>query len=190
MDFVSLSPSDDDLFRRDQDHYSSEANNFPIPETLIPVAQKPSRKWASSKSNCVSSMVRIPPGSSLLNIQDYHSSPDHTFVSPSPPPSAAKRGWGHYGTEICCRCSSPTPSPPRGEASRLRSDNTGRTTCWSQCHHAPVRSLDRPSSKKKKIIIIPNFHISPLGIATRKYSGKKLIVIDLSAPHSSVIPKQ
>ena len=84
MDFISLSPLDDDLFRRDHDHHSSEADNFTItsvPETPIPVAQKPSRKQASSKSNSVSSMVRIPPGSSLLNLQDYHSSPDDSFVS-------------------------------------------------------------------------------------------------------------
>ncbi|XP_061574443.1 uncharacterized protein LOC133441046 [Cololabis saira] len=34
----------------------------------------------------------------------------------------------------------------------------------------------------------PNFRISPLGIATRKYSGKKRIIVDLSAPHGSFIP--
>ncbi len=33
----------------------------------------------------------------------------------------------------------------------------------------------------------PNFHINPLGIATRKYSGKKYIIICLSAPHGSTI---
>lgn len=98
-------------FRRDQDHHSSEADNFPVtsvPETLIPVALQPARARASPKStNFVSSMVRIPPGSSLLNIQDYHSSPDDSPVSPSPPPSAAKRGRGISGTESHRRCSSP-----------------------------------------------------------------------------------
>ena len=107
MDFVSLSPSDDDLFRQHQDHHSSEADNFPvtsIPETPIPVAQKPSRKRARSKStNSTSSMVRITPGSSLLNIQDYHSLPDDSFVSP---PSAAKTGRGNSGTESRHRRSS------------------------------------------------------------------------------------
>ncbi|XP_049453891.1 uncharacterized protein LOC125901914 [Epinephelus fuscoguttatus] len=34
----------------------------------------------------------------------------------------------------------------------------------------------------------PDFRISPLGIATRKYSGKKRIIVDLSAPHGSTIP--
>ncbi len=34
----------------------------------------------------------------------------------------------------------------------------------------------------------PTFRISPIGIATRKYSGKKRIIIDLSAPHGSHIP--
>ncbi len=34
----------------------------------------------------------------------------------------------------------------------------------------------------------PSFLISPIGIATRKYSGKKCLIIDLSAPHSSTIP--
>ncbi|XP_061585356.1 uncharacterized protein LOC133450379 [Cololabis saira] len=34
----------------------------------------------------------------------------------------------------------------------------------------------------------PNFRISPLGITTRKYSGKKRIIVDLSAPHGSFIP--
>ena len=34
----------------------------------------------------------------------------------------------------------------------------------------------------------PNFCISPLGIATRKYSLKKCIINNLSAPHGSTIP--
>lgn len=34
----------------------------------------------------------------------------------------------------------------------------------------------------------PTFCISPLGIATRKYSGKKRIIIDLLAPHGSHVP--
>ncbi|KAL0180312.1 hypothetical protein M9458_025754, partial [Cirrhinus mrigala] len=32
------------------------------------------------------------------------------------------------------------------------------------------------------------FRISPVGIATRKYSGKKRLIIDLSSPHGSHIP--
>ncbi|XP_030253189.1 uncharacterized protein LOC115569298 [Sparus aurata] len=32
------------------------------------------------------------------------------------------------------------------------------------------------------------FRISPIGIATRKYSGKKRLIIDLSSPHSSPVP--
>uniref|UniRef100_A0A671VZD2 FERM domain-containing protein n=1 Tax=Sparus aurata TaxID=8175 RepID=A0A671VZD2_SPAAU len=96
---------------RTHDHHSSEADNFPatsVPETLIPVALQPARAQAIPKStNFVSSMVRIPPGSSLLNIQDYHSSSDDSPVSPSPPPSAAKRGRGNSGTESHRRCSSP-----------------------------------------------------------------------------------
>lgn len=31
------------------------------------------------------------------------------------------------------------------------------------------------------------YHISPLGIATRKYSSKKRIIINLSAPHESSV---
>ncbi|XP_053178134.1 uncharacterized protein LOC128361632 [Scomber japonicus] len=34
----------------------------------------------------------------------------------------------------------------------------------------------------------PTFRISPLGIATRKYSGKQRIIIDLSAPHGTSAP--
>ncbi|XP_053170466.1 uncharacterized protein LOC128354229 [Scomber japonicus] len=34
----------------------------------------------------------------------------------------------------------------------------------------------------------PTFRISPLGIATRKYSGKQRIIIDLSAPHGTSVP--
>ncbi|XP_071781595.2 uncharacterized protein LOC139931867 [Centroberyx gerrardi] len=34
----------------------------------------------------------------------------------------------------------------------------------------------------------PVFRISPIGIATRKYSGKKRLIIDLSSPHGSHIP--
>ncbi len=32
------------------------------------------------------------------------------------------------------------------------------------------------------------FRISPIGIATRKFSGKKRLIIDLSSPHNSTIP--
>ncbi|XP_062249448.1 uncharacterized protein LOC133958576 [Platichthys flesus] len=34
----------------------------------------------------------------------------------------------------------------------------------------------------------PIFRVSPIGIATRKYSNKKRLIIDLSAPHNSTIP--
>ena len=34
----------------------------------------------------------------------------------------------------------------------------------------------------------PLFRISPIGIATRKYSGKKRLIMDLSSPHGSHIP--
>ena len=60
-------------------------------------------------------------------------------------------------------------------------------------------SVDCPLAKKVKegFVIRPFarspfliFCISPLGVATRKYYGKKRIIIDLSAPHSSVISKQ
>ena len=60
--------------------------------------QQPSRTLASSKSTA-SSMVRNTPGSSLLNIQDYHSSPDDSSVSLISPPSTAKTGRGNSGTE-------------------------------------------------------------------------------------------
>ena len=32
----------------------------------------------------------------------------------------------------------------------------------------------------------PVFWLSPIGIATRKYSGKKRLIIDLSAPHNGL----
>ena len=35
---------------------------------------------------------------------------------------------------------------------------------------------------------LPNFRISPLGIATRQYSLRKRIIINLLAPHGSIIP--
>ena len=122
MDFVSLSPSDDDLFRRGQDHHSSEADNFPVtyvPETPIPVARKPSRNSKmSSKSTSVSSMVCI------------------TIVRPTTPPCLPAQP----GTESRRCCSLLTPFPPRGKASLHFSDNTGKTTRRSQHHHTPVRS--------------------------------------------------
>lgn len=34
----------------------------------------------------------------------------------------------------------------------------------------------------------PVFRISPVGVATRKYSGKKCLVFDLSAPHPGPVP--
>ncbi len=34
----------------------------------------------------------------------------------------------------------------------------------------------------------PVFRISPIGVATRKFSGKKRLIIDLSAPHNSPFP--
>ena len=133
-----------------QTRSGSEANNFPV--TPIPVALQPSRTRSSQKStNFVSSMVRVPPGSSLLHIQNYHSSSDDSPVSPSPPPSAAKRGLGKSGAESHRRCSLPQfadsftskkRSPPH------RSANTGRTTRQSQCLHTPADFPDRLSTSK------------------------------------------
>ncbi len=34
----------------------------------------------------------------------------------------------------------------------------------------------------------PIFRINPIGVATRKYSGKKRLIIDLSSPHNSTTP--
>ena len=34
----------------------------------------------------------------------------------------------------------------------------------------------------------PTFRISPIGVATRKYSGKKRLIIDLSSPHGTSVP--
>ncbi|XP_041916418.1 uncharacterized protein LOC121680893, partial [Alosa sapidissima] len=34
----------------------------------------------------------------------------------------------------------------------------------------------------------PVYRINPIGVATRKYSGKKRLIIDLSAPHNSTTP--
>ncbi|KAL2080909.1 hypothetical protein ACEWY4_022762 [Coilia grayii] len=34
----------------------------------------------------------------------------------------------------------------------------------------------------------PTFRINPIGVATRKYSGKKRLIVDLSAPHNSLVP--
>ena len=34
----------------------------------------------------------------------------------------------------------------------------------------------------------PVYRISPIGIATRKYSGKKRLIVDLSSPHNTHIP--
>ena len=32
------------------------------------------------------------------------------------------------------------------------------------------------------------YRVSPIGVATRKYSGKKRLIIDLSTPHDGVVP--
>ncbi|XP_067088810.1 uncharacterized protein [Osmerus mordax] len=34
----------------------------------------------------------------------------------------------------------------------------------------------------------PVFRVSPIGVATRKYSGKKRLIVDLSAPHDTRVP--
>jgi len=34
----------------------------------------------------------------------------------------------------------------------------------------------------------PVFRVSPIGVATRKYSGKKRLIVDLSAPHNTQVP--
>ena len=164
MDLASLSPSYDDLFAGDQTDnvqsfhqqtpadQNSEAENFSavaVPETPLSRARQQPRKPAS-RSSSVSSVVHIPPGSSLINIQDNCSSPGTSSPSPSPPPSSARRGRGHSGAAHRRLCRSPTPSPTRlTQAPRHRPDNTGCTTRRrSQRHHAPVRNLDsRPSAK-------------------------------------------
>ena len=34
----------------------------------------------------------------------------------------------------------------------------------------------------------PTFRISPIGVTTRKYSGKKRLIIDFSSPHGTSVP--
>ncbi|XP_046888607.1 uncharacterized protein LOC124475816 [Hypomesus transpacificus] len=34
----------------------------------------------------------------------------------------------------------------------------------------------------------PVFRVSPIGVATRKYSGEKRLIVDLSAPHNTQVP--
>ncbi|XP_063044381.1 uncharacterized protein LOC134438696 [Engraulis encrasicolus] len=34
----------------------------------------------------------------------------------------------------------------------------------------------------------PSYRVNPIGVATRKYSGKKRLIVDLSAPHNILVP--
>ncbi|CAK6954993.1 serine/arginine repetitive matrix protein 1-like [Scomber scombrus] len=93
MDFISLSPSDDEIFgdtphtQRQGLQPSEEAAISPVlsvPETSpsLPLHQPRKRPVPAGS---VSSMVTIPPGSSLLNLQNYSSSDDSSTSSGSVP---------------------------------------------------------------------------------------------------------
>ncbi len=126
MDSISLTLSDDDLFGYREDHlqrfrqatpvYSvSEAKQVSIasvPETPTSAIQTPPSKRAIQEGfHTISSVVHIPPGSSLLSIQNY-SSADDSSISPSPPRPMEKRGRGCPRAALRHR-GSPTPSPQR-----------------------------------------------------------------------------
>ena len=152
MDFVSLSPSDDDLFDRHQEdqilnHHQSTSQDptgsFPtasVPETPLPAARMPSGKRATPTP--VFSTVHIPPGSSLLNIQNYSSSEDSSASpSRSPPstksPPSAKRERSGPKTVHRRRRDSPTPSPTRLALAHRHRPDTSLTTRSGSRHRFP-----------------------------------------------------
>ncbi|CAK6983869.1 serine/arginine repetitive matrix protein 1-like, partial [Scomber scombrus] len=88
----------------------------------------------------MSSVVSIPPGSSLLNLRDYSSS-DDSSTSPGTSPPPAKRGRSMSRASSRGTRSYPTPSPARKiPAPQLRSDTSLSTRSRSTRHHAPPRS--------------------------------------------------
>ncbi|CAK6967121.1 serine/arginine repetitive matrix protein 1-like [Scomber scombrus] len=128
MDFISLSPSDDDIFdgsprtQSQGPQLSEEAAMSPVlsvPETAPSLLlHQPRRQLVPAGS--MSSVVSIPPGSSLLNLRDYSSSDDSsTSLGTSPPP--AKRGRG------MSTCHHAPPSSPTSQLPSKISDWTVAT---------------------------------------------------------------
>ena len=135
MDFISISPSDDDLYSPHQ------VGPIHFPFTIQPTPARVVGSDASvpgpGKRRTVPSAVHIPHGSSLLNIQSQYHSSDDSSVSPSPPPQRVEEEQPQV-TGNSRRQPRPTPSPTRPTSINTRS----RT----QRHHAPARSPGRQTT--------------------------------------------
>ncbi len=124
MDFLSLSPSDDDIFGGIPYHQHrdsllqgppAQAAISPavsVPETPPSVLRAQQRRKGTSTST-VSSTIHILPGSSLLDLQNYNSSEDSS-TPPDRPPPPAKRGRGRPALRVSSgRRGHSSPSPAR-----------------------------------------------------------------------------
>ncbi|CAK6977074.1 serine/arginine repetitive matrix protein 1-like [Scomber scombrus] len=141
MDFISLSPSDDDVFG-ESPHTQRQGLQLSEEAAISPPRRRP------VPAGSVSSVITIPPGSFLLNLQNYSSS-DDSSTSPGTPPPPAKRGRGISRASSRGTCSYPTPSPARIiPAPQLRSDAGVSTRSRSTRHHTPPRSPTSQLSSK------------------------------------------
>lgn len=131
---------------------------------------------------------------------------DHTHQSPagraeSLPPSTSQ-SW-----QPNCYL---TPTPPSSSSSSTASPTVSppiSSPCHNHPSHAPSSRLQSQNRKQWKLETLlakemkegfmigpfsspsfPIYRISPIGIATCKYSGKKQIITDLSDPRNSHIP--
>ena len=104
-------------------------SNASVPGAPLSLVERP------GKRHTVPSVVHIPHGSSLLNIQSQYHSSDDSSVSPSPPPPESR---GRTTSGNSRRQPRPTPSPTRPTSINTRS----RT----QRHHAPARSPGRQTT--------------------------------------------
>lgn len=150
MDCMSLSPSDNDLFRPNQvgplnyPHQPTPAGvgNFSkasVPETPLSLIKQ--HRNQRSASHAIPSTVHISHGSSLLNIQSQHYSSSDFSASPSLLPPERRGRTGSRSGSSCQLF--PTPLPPRRTSTpRHFTHHPGLiiTCSRTQHHHAPARS--------------------------------------------------
>nr|XP_033936284.1 uncharacterized protein LOC117444996 [Pseudochaenichthys georgianus] len=172
-ELLTISPeSDEDLFNigyppsSGQQSDLSQASERSRVRSAIGVPHTSRHRSHSSSPN------EIPP------------TPDRSQASSTPPARANTRGHNsgfshgfHPGIAIL----PDTSHTCRNLQSALKEPHTVDTLLAKEVKEGfMIGPFDSPP--------FPVFRISPIGIATRKYSGKKRLIIDLSSPHGSAIP--
>ncbi|KAI2660031.1 ORF V: Enzymatic polyprotein [Labeo rohita] len=124
-----------------------------------------------------------------------HSTISCPFINPSIPPcpESSQPKSISYVPRLMDTPATPTPTfrlrPSSSDSQVCACFNSGK--CFSHGFHPGVESLPSQSlicPNLQSALAEPETVDSPIGVATRKFLGKKRLIIDLSSPHNSQFP--